>query len=418
MGPQGFEPWTDGLKERTSPILGIVGRGWPCGHFGTRRTYPVHASAPSMHRLPRRGARGRGGARSVGSARTRIDGHQRLAARGSSVARDSPPGSRGARAPGVTRDDRPDPMGPLIDDLVAEQHALDAARAGVPDAHWERPSPAAGWVLRDGIAHLAEGDARGTRRRRDAPAPLPLPQGVPLAAVPSPVGRSTPARARAERVDWWRTDRDRVRRALRTCAARDRLPWAGRRMRARSFATSRLAACWSPGLEALEAAGQPPIVTDRIRHLAPLGDITRACADRNRGRPPPVEPLRVGARCAVRGVRDLGTGGPADPDRRLARCLRPRGPAAGGIPATPTGSRGARRRRSSCPGRRRSRGRRDRAGPRLPEAEAGKTVPPRPAPGPHIRSTLGSAVGARGGPPCPARRQQTGSRAAGAWRAG
>ena len=66
----------------------------------------------------------------------------------------------GRSAPGVTRDDRPDPMGPLIDDLVAEQHALDAARAGVPDAHWERPSPAEGWLLRGGTVYNAA-DAGG-----------------------------------------------------------------------------------------------------------------------------------------------------------------------------------------------------------------------------------------------------------------
>ena len=143
----------------------------------------------------------------------------------------------------MTRDDRPDPMGPLIDDLVAEQLALDAARAGVPDAHWERPAPAEGGLLRDGIAHLAEGDARargGAETRR----PLsPSPGRPPRRGALN--GRQVDARARsgAERVDWWRTERDRVRRALRTCAARDRLPWAGRRMRARSFATSRLAAC-------------------------------------------------------------------------------------------------------------------------------------------------------------------------------
>ena len=103
---------------------------------------------------------GRGGARSVGSAREP----------GSMATSDSrsevrawhgiPRLEAGREAPGVTRDDRPDPMGPLIDDLVAEQHALDAARAGVPDAHWERPSPAEGGLLRDGITHLAEGDAR------------------------------------------------------------------------------------------------------------------------------------------------------------------------------------------------------------------------------------------------------------------
>ena len=101
----------------------------------------------------------------------------------------------GREAPGVTRDDRPDPMGPLIDDLVAEQHALDAARAGVPDAHWERPAPAEGGVLRDGIAHLAEGDARargGAETRRPlSPSPGRPPRRGAL------TGRQVDARARA-----------------------------------------------------------------------------------------------------------------------------------------------------------------------------------------------------------------------------
>ena len=144
----------------------------------------------------------------------------------------------------MTRDDRPDPMGPLIDDLVAEQTALDAALAAVPEADWARPSPAEGWLLRDCIAHLAQGDEMA---RRVAETREPL----------SPTGRGTPSRdalhgrqveARAlsvpELVDWWRRERDRLGRALRTCAARDRLPWAGRRMSARSLATSRLAECW------------------------------------------------------------------------------------------------------------------------------------------------------------------------------
>ena len=168
------------------------------------------------------------------------------------------------------------------------------------------------------IAHLAEGDARargGGETRRPLWPLSSSPRRPPRRGALN--GRQVDARARsvAERVDWWRTERDRVRRALRTRAARDLLPWAGRRMRARSFATSRLVACWSHGLEALEAAGPPPIVTDHIRHLAPLGSITRAGADRNRERPPPVEPLRVELD-APSGAR--WTWGPADPPTRIA----------------------------------------------------------------------------------------------------
>ena len=78
-------------------------------------------------------------------------------------------------------------------------------------------------------------------------------------------------------------------------------------------------------------------------------------------------------------MRRQGRAGPGDRrTRRPGSPARPLTAAAwsrsGCSPATPTGSRGARLRRSACPWLRRSRGRRDRAGPRLPATEAGKTV--------------------------------------------
>ncbi|PZC44331.1 MAG: Mycothiol maleylpyruvate isomerase N-terminal domain-containing protein/Wyosine base formation [Chloroflexi bacterium] len=206
-------------------------------------------------------------------------------------------------------------MGPLIDDLVAEQNALDAALAAVPEADWGRPSPAEGWLLRDCIAHLAQGDEMA-RRVAETREPL-SPTGGDTPSRDALHGRQVEARALSvpELVDWWRRERDRLGGALRTCAARDRLPWAGRRMSARSLATSRLAECWSHGLDALAAAGQPPIVTDRIRHVAHLGYITREFAYRNRGLPPPVEPLRVELE-APSGAR--WTWGPADAPNRIS----------------------------------------------------------------------------------------------------
>ena len=198
----------------------------------------------SMHRLLRRGERARGRAPRRQRARTRIDGHQRLAARGTSVARDSPPGSRarGSR-PDARRPARPDGSPDRRPGRGAARPRC-GARGRDPDAHWERPAPAEGGVLRDGIAHLAEGDARarGVAETRRPLWPLsPSPGRPPRRGALTGRQVDAPARSGAERVDGWRTERDHVRRALRTCAARDRLPWAGRRMRARSFATSRLA---------------------------------------------------------------------------------------------------------------------------------------------------------------------------------
>ena len=283
--------------------MGISGRG--ARNRSTHLRHPCTVSHAEES--------GRGGVRSVGSAREPGSMAPSDSRREVRAWHGIPRLEAGREAPGLTRDDRPDPSRgrreagtPLIDDLVAEQHALGCWRSLMRRARACPTRTGSGrrqpripeiGVLRDGIAHLAEGDAlaRGVAETRRPLWPLsPSPGRPPRRGALN--GRQVDARralGRGAGRPGGRTERDRVRRALRTCAARDLLPWADRRMRARSFATSRLAACWSHGLEALEAVGPPPIVTDHIRHLAPLGYITRACADRNRGRPPPVEPLRV-----------------------------------------------------------------------------------------------------------------------------
>ena len=81
--------------------------------------------------------------------------------------------------------------------------------------------------------------------------------------------------------------------ALRSRDGRDRLPWAGPPMSARSFATARLMECWSHGLDALDGAGVEAIHSDRLQHIAHLGFITRKFAYRTRGLEPNDEPLRV-----------------------------------------------------------------------------------------------------------------------------
>ena len=64
-------------------------------------------------------------------------------------------------------------------------------------------------------------------------------------------------------------------------------------MSARSFATARLMECWSHGLDALDGAGIAHVDSDRLRHIAHLGFITRGFAYRTRGLEPNMEPLRV-----------------------------------------------------------------------------------------------------------------------------
>ena len=185
-------------------------------------------------------------------------------------------------------------------------------------------------MLRDGIAHLAEGDERarggGETRRPLSPSPGRPPRRGAL------TGRQVDARARAgaERVDCWRTERDRVRRALRRGTgsaalgrSTDACPLVPH-VPARRGLVARGGGPGGGGPAADRDRSHPASGPPRRHHARGRRSQSRAAAA---GRTPP-----GGARCAGRGVRDLGTGGPADPDRRLALCLRPRGPAAGASP--------------------------------------------------------------------------------------
>jgi uncharacterized protein (TIGR03084 family) len=97
----------------------------------------------------------------------------------------------------------------------------------------------------------------------------------------------------AEMVEWYRRAAGSLVAALRNVADADRITWAGRPMSARSYVTARLMEHWSHGLDIQDAAGVRPVDTDRLRHIALLGHITRDFAYRTRGLTPPLTPLYV-----------------------------------------------------------------------------------------------------------------------------
>ncbi|MDA0351880.1 MAG: TIGR03084 family metal-binding protein [Chloroflexi bacterium] len=182
-------------------------------------------------------------------------------------------------------------MDELIADLVAEQDYLDAAIRDAPEARWNAPSPADGWLMRDCVAHLAELDRTaaiiaetgaypdGDRRPGD---------GVVTAGQLDARRLSI-----AELLSFWRESRARLATALKPLDGRDRLPWAGNTMSVRSFTTARLMEAWSHGLDAIESAGVTPVDSDRLRNIAHIGYATRDFAYRNRGLEPSAEALRV-----------------------------------------------------------------------------------------------------------------------------
>ncbi|MGH9185078.1 MAG: maleylpyruvate isomerase family mycothiol-dependent enzyme, partial [Acidimicrobiales bacterium] len=72
-----------------------------------------------------------------------------------------------------------------------------------------------------------------------------------------------------------------------------RLPWYGPPMGARSFLTARLMETWAHGQDVRHAVGLAPEGSNRLRHIAHLGVVTRSWSYRVRGMEPPEGEARV-----------------------------------------------------------------------------------------------------------------------------
>lgn len=185
----------------------------------------------------------------------------------------------------------------LVNDLAAEQQALDAVLARMTAPQWDLPSHAPGWSVRDQVTHLAhfdgtarlamvdaaafEADAAAARERRG-------PDGYEGRYMAR--GRAmTPAALHA----WWRAAGAALIRAARAVDAKARLPWYGPPMSATSFVTARLMETWSHGLDVVDVVGIPRPDTDRLRHVVFLGLRTREFSYVNRGLAPNTAPVRL-----------------------------------------------------------------------------------------------------------------------------
>jgi uncharacterized protein (TIGR03084 family) len=183
----------------------------------------------------------------------------------------------------------PDTLSDIIDDLEAEQAVLSALLASLPDEVWGRDSPAEGWTLRDCVAHLAETDESAAAAAEKRP-PVQRGERQGLLTAGQLKARTL---APAEVLTWYRHASATLISVLRAVPEDERIIWAGRPMSARSYTTARLMEHWSHGLDIHDAAGVTPVDTDRLRHIAYLGYITRDFAYGTHGRTAPATPLYV-----------------------------------------------------------------------------------------------------------------------------
>ena len=174
-------------------------------------------------------------------------------------------------------------------DLRAEQDALDELVAGLTDEQWSAVTPSPGWTVFDQIAHLTYFDDTAAtaienpeRFQAETAALLEQMAGgdVDMDAATLTWSRDL---APSELLQRWRTNRARLATAAECLTDDTRVPWYGPPMGGEAFLAARLMEAWAHGQDIVDAVNGDRAATDRLRHIAHMGVITRSWSYRNRG---------------------------------------------------------------------------------------------------------------------------------------
>lgn len=188
-------------------------------------------------------------------------------------------------------------MDPICDDLVAEHDALHVLIADLADNDWDLATPAAGWSVRDQVSHLAYFDEAGHLAATDPEAFRENAKVLMQAAASGSAVDASLERGRAstpsELLSWWRDANAEMVPVFRALSAKDRLPWYGPDMGARSFATARLMEVWAHGQDVADALGVEREPTQRLRHVAHIANGARPYAYLVNGMDMPEASIRV-----------------------------------------------------------------------------------------------------------------------------
>ena len=178
-------------------------------------------------------------------------------------------------------------------DLASEHAALDTVLTPLSDEQWCSATPAEGWSVADTVAHLTYFDRTAATAvtdpdefQRSFEELLACAEGGVDALDDLTIGWSREMSS-AELLAEWRKWRANLLSAAATLGPDDRVPWYGPSMGAKSFLTARLMETWAHGQDVVDAVGATRVHTDRLKHIAQLGYITRKWAYINRGEETP-----------------------------------------------------------------------------------------------------------------------------------
>jgi uncharacterized protein (TIGR03084 family) len=186
-------------------------------------------------------------------------------------------------------------------DLAAEQAALDDVVGALRDEQWALATPSPGWSVADQISHLTYFDGTAAQAITDPDAfaaardelfRIAL-SGEGAAAADELTLGAYRAMTPAELLAAWRGNRQVLADAAATLGDDDRVIWYGPSMSAKSFLTARLMECWAHGQDVVDTVGATRPATERLRHIAQLGFITRGWSYTNRGEEVPAGTIRL-----------------------------------------------------------------------------------------------------------------------------
>ena len=207
-------------------------------------------------------------------------------------------------------------MAALAADLAAESVVTRALVAGLDEAGWHTPTPAAGWDIADQISHLAYFDevtvqsALDPEQFKDELAEAEASGGI----NPDTIAARFRDRSGAQLLAWFDTARTELLNTFKSLDPRARLPWFGPAMSAASSLTARIMETWAHTQDIADALGVTREPTDRLRHVAHIGIGARGFSYAVNGRTLPETPVRV----ELTGPDDdLWTWGPAEAENRV-----------------------------------------------------------------------------------------------------
>jgi uncharacterized protein (TIGR03084 family) len=186
-------------------------------------------------------------------------------------------------------------MSDLVTDLAAETEVIEQLLAGRPDADWELPTPAEGWLVRDQISHLAYFDEAATTAvldpdrftaaaREHTASGMDFPDRLVLEYRGMPV---------ADLHAWFRRARLNLITETGERDPKERVPWYGPAMSLASSVTARIMETWAHGQDIADALGVTREPSLRLRHIAHIGIGARAYSFAVRELPAPEQPIYV-----------------------------------------------------------------------------------------------------------------------------